>query len=691
MKAILIILCLIIQNFLFAQTVTWQNPIPQGNKLNDVFFIDLNTGWAVGDGGVIMKTTNGGTTWTVTYHSTCIGLNKVFFMNNSIGWAVGVYGTIIKTTDGGLSWVAQNSGIQTNLHGIHFTNVSNGIAVGSLGVILITNNGGTTWTLGGSVSFNPHLYDLYSDNFGNSWVVGSAGRIAKSTDGGITWDNMSSGNNITLQAIQFKTSLIGWAAGSLGVILKSIDGGATWTNSNAGISNSYNFVDINFFDQNNGFALDFKGFIFKTTNGGNSWTIVLNGNLSTLFPIFGAFSLQNLNNILVVGNRGNIQKSNDSGVSWSAISSGVSWDNSNRSIFFTDANNGWAVSRGSTHQKVLKTSNGGQTWVAKLNNSMLQLNNVFFINSTTGWVVGDNGVFVTGKVFKTTDAGENWVEQILLGESVISLSDIQFINENIGLTVGSGGKIFRTTDGGNTWNSQISGITDNILSVFFLDINTAWCTTSNGKILKSSNGGINWIQQTSGFTSNIRDIFFLDANNGFALADHTNILKTTNGGTSWTSQNLGLSTIGGSITLLSIKFFDSNNGVALGYDGERGLCFRTTNNGINWTPNYIPIKGGSPTNSFIKNYFILNQNTFFSVGNFSSILKYVNSNCPPSIIATGTVTTNQISANNVITNGINNIPNSVNVVYQAAHYVELNPGFHANSGSVFKAEIGVCN
>ena len=41
----------------------WQNPLPQGNNLLDVFFIDENTGWAVGVKGSIIHTTDGGESW----------------------------------------------------------------------------------------------------------------------------------------------------------------------------------------------------------------------------------------------------------------------------------------------------------------------------------------------------------------------------------------------------------------------------------------------------------------------------------------------------------------------------------------------------------------------------------------------------------------------------------------------------
>ena len=63
MKGILI---LVSSLFIFSNTNAqwfWQNPLPQGNPLTSICFTDANTGWAVGTGGTIMKTTDGGSNW----------------------------------------------------------------------------------------------------------------------------------------------------------------------------------------------------------------------------------------------------------------------------------------------------------------------------------------------------------------------------------------------------------------------------------------------------------------------------------------------------------------------------------------------------------------------------------------------------------------------------------------------------
>lgn len=75
----------------------WQNPLPQGNPLNDIAVIDSNIAYAVGYWGTIIKTTDGGFTWdekSLLIHNK---LNSVCFLNENIGWAVGDTGIIIKT------------------------------------------------------------------------------------------------------------------------------------------------------------------------------------------------------------------------------------------------------------------------------------------------------------------------------------------------------------------------------------------------------------------------------------------------------------------------------------------------------------------------------------------------------------------------------------------------------------------
>jgi hypothetical protein len=67
----------------------WQNPLPQGNDLVDVVFVDASQGWAVGGSGTILHTTDGGATWSFQSSGTDLRLQSACFLDASTGWVVG--------------------------------------------------------------------------------------------------------------------------------------------------------------------------------------------------------------------------------------------------------------------------------------------------------------------------------------------------------------------------------------------------------------------------------------------------------------------------------------------------------------------------------------------------------------------------------------------------------------------------
>ena len=117
---------------------------------NFSFFTDQNTGWAVGEIGKILKTTDGGEHWATQASEAYEWLSSVYFVNQNVGWAVGGYGgpyngRIIKTTNGGENWSSQQSGTTNILNSVYFINQDTGWIVGSGGIILKTTNGGITF------------------------------------------------------------------------------------------------------------------------------------------------------------------------------------------------------------------------------------------------------------------------------------------------------------------------------------------------------------------------------------------------------------------------------------------------------------------------------------------------------------------------------------------------------------------
>ena len=78
-------------------------------NFNGLYFADENSGWAVGDMGIIAHTSDGGVTWTAQKSHTEIFLRSVYFVDNKRGWIVGDSGLILRTEDGGKTWSPQKS------------------------------------------------------------------------------------------------------------------------------------------------------------------------------------------------------------------------------------------------------------------------------------------------------------------------------------------------------------------------------------------------------------------------------------------------------------------------------------------------------------------------------------------------------------------------------------------------------
>jgi len=170
-----------------AQTWTWQNPLPQGNTLTAVRFVDTWNGWAVGEGGSLVHTSDGGATWTQQNSGTTGLIDDVYFTDASNGWAVSEYhgdfvspGLVLRTTDGGQTWVEQSTGVFGNYHDIDFADGLNGWIVGQGGLMLRTTDGGETWTEQPRPTPNILLGVDFVDA-ASGWAVGVNGTILRFT------------------------------------------------------------------------------------------------------------------------------------------------------------------------------------------------------------------------------------------------------------------------------------------------------------------------------------------------------------------------------------------------------------------------------------------------------------------------------------------------------------------------------
>jgi photosystem II stability/assembly factor-like uncharacterized protein len=289
-------------------TVTWGNGQTNSewilqasgtnSQLRDVFFINALEGWAVGAGGCLLKTSNGGLNWQTLLLEVNLNLNSVWFTSQNNGFIVGNNGLIMKTSDGGQTW-SQNF-LNGNLYEVQFYNSSVGYVTNEFGNIYKTTDGGITWNQNLSGVMNS-LFGLKVVNSEIVFAAGAGGLIIKSTNAGSSWGLIFS-SGAWIQAIDFiMNNSTGFAVSGGGIILKTTNFGGSWSSINA--ITSEHLEDVLFINSNTGFIVGNKGTIFKTTNSGENWIKMNSGTNKWI----NALSFSN-NHVWVVGNDGLILK-----------------------------------------------------------------------------------------------------------------------------------------------------------------------------------------------------------------------------------------------------------------------------------------------------------------------------------------------------------------------------------------------
>ncbi len=295
-------------------------------------------------------------------------------------------------------------------------------------------------------------------------------------------------------------------------------------------------------------------------------------------------SFNDANHGCIVGMNGTVLKTTDGGNQWVAhpMDSSISLF----AVDFINADTGWAVGHDS-NGVVLKTTDGGQSWVSQLSIPHYEICDVSFCDLSNGSMVGYNydGAYYYGVILRTTDGGQNWSSQS--NRINTQLFGVCIIDANNGTSVGNnthdGTKvILRTTDGGHNWISQNSGMTGGLLGVSFTDSIHGTVVGYSGTILRTTDGGQNWISQISGTPYHLSAVSFTDSNTGVAVGGsarfasfHSIILRTTDGGQHWEKQLEG-----NFHQLWAVSFSDEYNGTAVGAGNSGGTILRTTNGGI---------------------------------------------------------------------------------------------------------------
>lgn len=165
-------------------------PIP--DDLFGVSFTDNAHGWASGYYGSMLKTSDGGDTWSYQHMGGDQLIRRVRFVNEREGWAVGHRGSVYKSTDGGSTWNERTLKQGLYLRSLDFVNPEVGWVVGHEAAIFSTRDGGDTWARQSLFDFKgrdmPRLNGIAAVDTQIAVAVGEFGTVAVTHDGGKTWN-----------------------------------------------------------------------------------------------------------------------------------------------------------------------------------------------------------------------------------------------------------------------------------------------------------------------------------------------------------------------------------------------------------------------------------------------------------------------------------------------------------------------
>lgn len=421
---------------------------------------------------------------------------------------------------------------------------------------------------------NNYLQDVYFISRDTGWAVGYQGAILKTTNGGLSWSIQNVTTNENLLSVNFIDNNYGWVGCSNGKILKTTNGGQNWQI----ISTNFNEIySIWFLNNNLGFALSSyitnyyrTGSVIKTTDGGSSWTSVYNNYDFGLIDLF--FHKERG---WAVGTNGFIVATSDSGRTWAQLN--YFTDHWLYDVFFIDKSTGWAVGGNVNTEVIFKTTDGGLNWINQRSSSQYKwLNGVYFINKNIGWACGYNGV-----ILKTSNGGASWIRENIA--TTRYLRKVVFPDTTVGYIVGEGGTILKHK------SSNINLIRPNggELIIAGSTFNIEWTSQNvlNVKIEFSSDGGNNWItivdsvESTGIYNWNVPNILTNQAlikivnlqdqndydisSNFFSVISSRTIIITFPNGGELLQGNSNTNITWNSTDVLNVKLeFSSNNGAS---------------------------------------------------------------------------------------------------------------------------------
>lgn len=549
----------------------WGDPRPQGNSLEAVSFAGLR-GYAVGEGGTLLASPDGGRSWTGLATGTTARLAHVQAID---GDSVVAAGDCVarRSDDGGRTVrplaITSEPGCASPIAALAFADERFGLAVLADRTVLQTADAGNEFTRktplppGG----RPTHLTLLSASLG--FATTSDGRILRTTDGGNSWQAVAAAGR-ELLAVTFADARTGYAVGAGSLLLKSEDGGATWSPRPLTAPGDGRLRTISCATTQLCVAgLEGGEALVRTADGGSSFTFPSVAGELVRAADFG-LGLR----LSAVGRDGAMALSEDGGQTIGSV--GVRLGEAFTALRAgRQAGTAYALGAGG---RLAQSVDGGRSWSRADVPTGADLVDVSFPSAVTGYAIDR-----AGGLFATGSGGREWAP---LGTgTTIDPAAVLSPERATVLLVGPRG-LRRSDDAGRSFSDvqdpAVLGVPLERADV----AGEALVVSGRRAIARSEDGGQTW-DPVPAPPSRLAGVDFVSPAAGFALGTDGRVWRTTDAGRRWAE----LPAIGNRTGRL-VAFSTARRGyVAVDRFGDRfaagGTLLRTDDAGRTWRPQVV--------------------------------------------------------------------------------------------------------
>lgn len=257
----------------WAQTFASPGPLPSFFSSAAPVFVDFQTGYFGYGAGFVIKTTDGGASWSQISSGSGQSLNDIDRFPNGDMIAVGDNGTLL-TSNGISPWILYTAFSQYDIKAVHVVGPGEVVVVDAVGQVYKSSDGGASWQAAPATPPSLDAEDIHFSDLLNGWVTGGGSignALFHTTDGGASWTPVPGFGGAYI-AVDFEDQN-GWAANIGGIFYRSNDGGATWIQEELPGS-PVQIGDMDFFDPSTGYAAGWGGYAARSNDGGVTWEIL---------------------------------------------------------------------------------------------------------------------------------------------------------------------------------------------------------------------------------------------------------------------------------------------------------------------------------------------------------------------------------------------------------------------------------